>query len=86
MLYCFANSSLEDAASRAEDVLHRMLEQYLETDSDVKKPDINSYNQVLGAWARGRNKGDETRMQTIYEELLDLPEDMDIKPNADTFK
>lgn len=86
LLYCLANSSLEDAASRAEDVLHRMLEQYLETDSDVKKPDINSYNQVLAAWARGRNKGDETRMQTIYEELLDLPDDMNIKPNTDTFK
>lgn len=86
LLYCLANSSLEDAASRAEDVLHRMLEHYLETDSDTKKPDINSYNQVLGAWARGRKKGDEKRMQTIFEELLDLPDDMDIKPNTDTFK
>lgn len=86
LLYCLANSLLEDAASRAEDVLHRMLEQYLETDSAMTKPDINSYNQVLGAWARGRNKGYETRMQTIYEELLDLPCDMNIRPNTDTFK
>ena len=86
LLYCLAKSSLEDAASRAEDVLHRMLEQYLETDSITKKPDINSYNQLLGAWARGRNEGYEKRMQTIYEEILDLPPDMDIRPNADTFK
>jgi hypothetical protein len=86
LLYCLANSSLENAASRAEDALHRMLKQYLETDSPMKKPDINSYNQVLGAWARGRNDGFEYRMQSIYEELLKLPEEMEIKPNTDTFK
>lgn len=86
LLYCLANSSLEDAASRAEDVLHAMLEQYLENDKSLNKPDINSYNQVLGAWARGKTKGYEKRMQVIYEELLDLPADMDILPNANTFK
>jgi hypothetical protein len=86
LLYCLANSSLENAASRAEDALHRMLKLYLETDSQIQKPDINSYNQVLGAWARGRNNGFERRMQSIYEELLKLPEEMEIKPNTDTFK
>lgn len=85
LLYCLANSSLEDAAIRAEDALHRMLRKYVETGCPLKKPDINSYNQVLGAWARGRNTGFEHRMQSIYEELLKLPEDMDIKPNTDTF-
>ena len=86
LLYCLANSSLENAASRAEDALHRMLKQFLETENQTKKPDINSYNQVLGAWARGRSDRFEYRMQTIYEELLKLPEEMEIKPNTDTFK
>eukprot|EP00980_Cylindrotheca_fusiformis_P024957 scaffold12769_cov141-Cylindrotheca_fusiformis.AAC.17 len=86
LLYCLANSSLENAASRAEDALHRMLKLYLETGSPTQKPDINSYNQVLGAWARGKTKGYERRMQSIYEELLKLPKEMDIKPNTNTFK
>ncbi|CAJ1936672.1 unnamed protein product [Cylindrotheca closterium] len=85
LLYCLAKSNLEDAAPRAEDILHRMLQQYLETDNMTTKPDINSYNQLLGAWARGRNEGYEERMQTIYEEILDLPPDMHITPTVDTF-
>ena len=86
LLYCLANSSLENVASRAEDTLHRMLKQYLDKDCETMKPDINSYNQVLGAWARGRSNRFEYRMQAIYQELLKLPEDMEIKPNTDTFK
>lgn len=86
LLYCLANSSLEEAASRAEEALHKMLKLYLETESPALKPDINSYNQVLGAWARGRTRGFERRMQSIYEELLKLPKELGIKPNTDTFK
>ena len=85
LLYALANSSLEDAASRAETTLHKMLNRYKENGDESVKPDINSFNQVLGAFARGRNEFFEARMQSIYEELLQLPEDMDILPNTDTF-
>lgn len=84
-LYALANSNLEDASTQADAILQNMIDRYVEH-GDIKcKPDINSYNQVLTAWARGKTSGFEDRMQAVYEEVLNLPMDMQITPNADTF-
>ena len=48
-------------------------------------PDTNSFNQVIGAWARGRTKGFESRMDSVFVQLLELPKEMDILPNTNTF-
>jgi hypothetical protein len=85
LLYALANSSLEDAASHAEETLHKMLKRYFEDGDETCKPDINSFNQVLGAWARGKQSGFEDSMQSIFEELMELPKEMGIRPNTDTF-
>ncbi len=84
LLYAYANSNLEDASSHAEDILYRMINRYEQGD-DSCKPDINSYNQVLTAWARGKCVGFVDRMQSIYQQILALPDELGIQPNADTF-
>jgi hypothetical protein len=84
LLYAFANSNLQNSAQHAEDTLLKMRERYKEGDVDCK-PDVNSYNQVLTAWARGKCVGFEYRMDAVYQELLNFPEEMDIQPNTDSF-
>jgi len=84
LLYAFANSNLQDSAQHAEDILIKMNEKYEQGDVDCK-PDVNSYNQVLTAWARGKCDDFEYRMQSIYDKLLALPEKMNVKPNTDSF-
>lgn len=85
LLYAFANSNLEDAALHAEEIIHKMYDRHVEEGDARCKPDINSYNQVLTAWGRGTCSGFEERIQAMYQELLDLPADMEIRPNADSF-
>ncbi len=84
LLYALANSSLEDAPKRAENILRKMKDGYTAGNAFVK-PDINSYNQAIGSWARGRQKGFEVRMERLFEELVALPAEMEIQPNTDTF-
>jgi hypothetical protein len=85
LLYAFANSNLEDAAIHSEEILHKMSRRHVEEGDGRCKPDINSYNQVITAWARGTSSGFEERMQAVYQELLNLPSEMEIRPNADSF-
>lgn len=84
LLYALANSSLEDAPKRAEKLLQKMKDGYAAGNLFVK-PDINSYNQAIGSWARGRQKGFEARMQALFDDLVALPAEMGIRPNTDTF-
>lgn len=85
LLYALANSNLENASKHADEILHKMMDRYVEHGEKKCKPDINSYNQVLTAWARGKTPGFEENMQSVYEELLNLPKDMRIIPNTDSF-
>jgi hypothetical protein len=95
-----APSSVEDAPERAEAVLERMLSRYRihqqkieaarRVDANVRifenfKPDLNSFNQVIGAWARGRRPGYEGRMERIYDLLLEWSDELDVQPDRDTF-
>jgi len=84
LLYALANSSLPDAAERAEAVLRKMMDDFMAGD-DYVKPDINTFNQVIASLARGRTHGFEKRMQSVYEKLLALPIEMAVEPNTDTF-
>ena len=84
LLYAFANSNLEDSAQHTEDTLIKMCKRYKEGDIDCK-PDVNSYNQVISAWARGKCDNFEYRMQAVYQELINLPPEMGILPNTDSF-
>jgi hypothetical protein len=84
LLYALANSSFADAAERADSILSKMLLAYRQGDENVK-PDINSYNQVIASWARGKVSGFEYRMQSVLDKLLRDSVSMKIQPNADTF-
>jgi hypothetical protein len=84
LLYALANSSFVDAAERADRILGKMLAAYRQGDENVK-PDINSYNQVIASWARGKVSGFEYRMQSVLDTLLRDSVAMKIQPNADTF-
>jgi predicted sugar kinase len=73
---CLLNTSkcfLGGCGTFAKTTLYKMLKQYIEDDNEAIKLDINSFNQVLGAWARGRHQDFECRMLSIYEELLVEP-------------
>lgn len=84
LLYTLANSNVQNSARHAEKALQEMRRKYEEGDVDCK-PDVNSYNQVITAWARGKSFDYEYKMQAVYQELLNLPKDMDIQPNIDSF-
>jgi hypothetical protein len=84
LLYALANSSFVDAAKRADSILCKMLAAYRQGDENVK-PDINSYNQVIASWARGKVSGFEYRMQSVLDKLLRDSVSMKIQPNGDTF-
>ncbi len=95
-----APSNVEDAPERAQAVLERMLARYRQQRDELErtgkeydevqnfekvKPDLNSFNQVIGAWARGRRPGYEVGMESMYNLLLDLSDELDVEPDTDTF-
>ena len=84
LLYAIANSNSVDAAEKAEEILRMMQKEYDEGNKYVR-PDINSYNQVIVCWSRGRVQGYEERMQSLFDELIALPEECNVQPTVDTF-
>ena len=85
LLYALANSDLEDAGERAERILqHMIVEEGAETEKMVR-PDINSYNLVIKIWAKGTQHGFERRAQAIFDQIMALPPQSDVKPNFETF-
>jgi hypothetical protein len=87
LLYAICNSCSQqkDQGIRCEKVLRTMLEVYANGQGNVNvKPDINTYNQVIGAWVRSCQPGFEKRMNCIFEQIL-AAQDAGICPNTDTF-
>lgn len=101
LLYAIANSSSSsktlmikdnndekndnNGPQKATKILQLMLDGYISEKNKYVKPDINSFNQVIAAWAHGHVKGYEVQMQDVFDQLMMLPEDFHIQPNTDTF-
>ncbi|MGK3758211.1 MAG: hypothetical protein ACI8RD_010525 [Bacillariaceae sp.] len=90
LLYALANSNQDDAAERATQHLERMLHRYRQNTPEENnicliQPDTNSFNQVIGAWARGKASNHLVGMEKIYNLLLELSNELDIEPDVDTF-
>ena len=85
LLYALASSDLDNAGERAEQILQRMImEEAAEADS-LARPDINSYNLVIKIWAKGTQRGFERRAQAVFDQIMALPPNSDVKPNYETF-
>lgn len=68
LLYALANSNRDDAAERATRHLERMIFRYKNSTLEEQKvcpvqPDSNSFNQVIGAWARGKTSNYLVQME-----------------------
>jgi hypothetical protein len=90
LLYALANSSKDDAAERATRHLERMIFRYRKSTPEELKnhpfqPDLNSFNQVIGAWARGKNSDYLIQMEKVYDLLLELATELGIQPSTDTY-
>jgi hypothetical protein len=90
LLYALSNSNRDDAPERATRHLERMIFRYQSSTPEEKKicpvqPDLNSFNQVIGAWARGKASDYLVQMEKVYDLLLDLATELDIQPNSDTY-
>ena len=90
LLYALANSNQDNAAERATQHLERMLRRYRQNTSEENnicliQPDTNSFNQVIGAWAREKAPNHLVGMEKIYNLLLELSNDLDVEPDVDTF-
>lgn len=86
LLYALANApdgTVENAGERAQVVLDRMIQRYKEEGPDCSGgPNVNSFKQVLSAWAKGKDTDFEEHMMKAYQMLLDWPE---IEPDTDCF-
>jgi len=90
LLYALANSKRGDAAERATRHLERMIFRYKNASLEEQKlctvkPDLNSFNQVIAAWARGKNSNYLVEMEKVYHLLLDLSTELNVEPNSDTY-
>lgn len=90
LLYALANCNHDDAAERATRHLEHMIDRTKRTASedksiDLVQPDVNSFNQVIGAWARGKTPNYLQEMQKVYNLLLEVSEEYDIQPDVDTY-
>lgn len=90
LLYALANSNRDDAALRATRHLERMIFRYRNSSPEERnlcpvEPDLNSFNQVIGAWARGNTSHYLQQMEKVYELLLDLATELDIQLSSDTY-
>jgi hypothetical protein len=90
LLYALSNSNRDDVAERATRHLERMIFRYQSSTPEELKicpvqPDLNSFNQVIEAWARGKTSSYLVQMEKVYDLLLDLATELDIQPNSDTY-
>ena len=90
LLYALANSNQDDAAEQATRHLERMILRYRSNTPEENiicqiQPDLNSFNQVIGAWARGKTSNYLVEMQKVYNLLLELSTEYGIQPDADTY-
>ena len=90
LLYALSNSNRDDAAERATQHLERMIFRYQSSTPEERTecpvhPDVNSFNQVIGAWARGKSSDYLVQMEKVYDLLLDLSTVLRIKPNVNTY-
>lgn len=90
LLYALANSNRDDAAEKATKHLKRMIFRYQNSTPEERRecpiqPDVNSFNQVIGAWARGKSSGYLEEMEKVYSLLLDLAPKLNIQPSVNTY-
>jgi len=90
LLYALSNSNRHDAAERATGHLERMIFRYRNTSPEERKlcnvkPDVNSFNQVIGAWARGKTSNYLIQMEKVFDLLLELASEFNIQLNSDTY-
>jgi len=84
VIHAWANSREPDGPERSEAILARMEELYrTERDEDVK-PNVQSYNSVVDAYAKS---GKADAAQTVLEHMNELHTagNGDVKPNARSF-
>ncbi|KAL3917103.1 MAG: hypothetical protein SGILL_004870 [Bacillariaceae sp.] len=88
-LYALAHApagSFEDSADTALAVLRRMLERYdVEKDDCKARPNTNSFNQVIKAFAKDKSPNFERIMEDVYGLMLERSEDLGIEPDRDTY-
>ena len=74
LLYAYSVSGLPDAADRAQAVLEKMNAKASndddDDDKDSQRPTVNTYNQVIKCWAKGRNWGFEDKAQALFDHVL----------------
>ncbi len=90
LLYAIANSNRDDAAERATKHLERMISRYQSSTPEELRvcpiqPDVNSFNQVIGAWARGKTADYLEQMEKVFGLMLELAPKLNVKPSVNTY-
>ena len=84
---CHAKSGQGTAGARkAERILERMEMMYIDGDKSVK-PNVNTYNGVISAWARSNTKCAHLKSLAVLQQMWKLYEDGNdgVKPDAHAY-